>query len=129
TGQLGADTTAFPTGATTGTPPGGGVVAYNFAASGGSGLTVAKLREARRALLANEVDLTMEKLHCVSGATQLDNLLAEAQVINRDFNQPDAPVLQEGRMTRFLGIEFIHSEQLGLDSTATYRTVPVYAGG
>ena len=120
TGQLGADTTAFPA---------GNIVASNFGASADTGLTVAKLREARRMLLQNEVDLDMEKLYVVASATQLDNLLAEAQVINRDFNQPDAPVLAEGKITRFLGMQFIHSELLTLDSTAAYRQVPVYAGG
>ncbi len=120
TGQLGNDTTAFPS---------GNIIASNFGASADTGLTVAKLREARRSLLAAEVDLDVEKLWCVASATQLDNLLAEAQVINRDFNQPDAPVLAEGKITRFLGIQFIHSEQLGLDTTLAYRKVPVYAGG
>ena len=117
TGQLGADTTAFPS---------GNIIASNFGASADTGLTVAKLREARRQLLQNEVDLDLGKLYCVAQATQLDNLLAEAQVINRDFNQPDAPVLEEGKITRFLGITFIHSELLGLDTTAAYRKVPVY---
>jgi hypothetical protein len=118
TGQLGADTTAFPS---------GNIVASNFGASADTGLTVAKLREARRLLLSNEVDLEADTLHVVAAATQLDNLLAEAQVINRDFNQPDAPVLEEGKITRFLGMNFIHSELLNLDSTAAYRMVPVYA--
>lgn len=118
TGQLGADTTAFPA---------GNIIASNFGASADTGLTVAKLREARRILLQNEVDLQMDKLNVVAQATQLDNLLAEAQVINRDFNQPDAPVLMEGQVTRFLGMNFIHSELLNLDSTAAYRMVPVYA--
>lgn len=118
TGQLGADTTAFPA---------GNIIASNFGASADTGLTVAKLREARRILLQNEVDLQNDKLNVVAAATQLDNLLAEAQVINRDFNQPDAPVLMEGQVTRFLGMNFIHSELLNLDSTAAYRMVPVYA--
>src|SRR6185312_870875 len=41
----------------------------------------------------------------------MDNLLAEAQVISTDFN--DKPVLVEGKVTRFLGVNFIHSERLG----------------
>lgn len=116
TGEQGLSTTAFPA---------GNQIAANYGASAATGLTVAKLRQARRLLLANEVDLDMGELYCVAGAVQLDDLLAEAQVINRDFNQPEAPVLEEGKITRFLGIRFIHSEQL-TETSDPYWQVPVY---
>jgi hypothetical protein len=116
TGEQGNYTTPYPAGNT---------IAVNYAASGNTGLTVAKLRQARRLLLQNEVDLDMGSLYCVAAATQLDDLLAEAQVINRDFNQPDAPVLEEGKITRFLGIRFIHSELL-TQTVDPFWQVPVY---
>ncbi len=56
---------------------------------------------------------------CASPAPrQLDNLLAEAQVISRDFN--DQPVLEEGRIRRFLGITFVRTQRLltGTDDQA-----------
>jgi hypothetical protein len=116
TGEQGNYTTAFPAGNT---------IAVNYNASGNTGLTVAKLRQARRLLLQNEVDLNMGSIYCVAAAVQLDDLLAEAQVINRDFNQPDAPVLEEGKITRFLGIQFIHSELLTM-TVDPFWQVPVY---
>lgn len=133
-GQLGTTTVAFPITSTTTAVPWyttanawstGNQVPVNFGASGNTGLTVAKLRMARLMLLANEVDLDMGKMNVVARAIQLDNLLAESQVINRDFNQPEAPVLREGKITYFLGFNFIHSEQLQVDSNG-YTWVPAY---
>lgn len=117
TGQTGGSTTAFPTSTNQ--------IAYNFGSSGATGLTVAKLRQARLLLRQNEVDLDLENLVAVLGATQEDNLLAEAQVVSTDFN--DKPVLVEGRVRSFLGVEFVHSEQLPMDSTNTYALVPVFS--
>ncbi|MFZ1975806.1 MAG: phage capsid protein [Candidatus Acidiferrales bacterium] len=117
TGQTGGSTTTFPTSTNQ--------IAYNFGASAATGLTVIKLRQARLLLRQNEVDLDMEDLYAVLGATQEDNLLAEAQVVSTDFN--DKPVLVDGKIKSFLGIDFIHSEQLPMDSTNTYALVPVYS--
>jgi hypothetical protein len=98
-------------------------VAVNFGAAGNVGLTVAKLREAKRILMAGELDLDFEVLTCAVKAKQHDNLLAEIQVISLDFNE--RPVMQEGKVTRFLGINFKHTELVGNDGT--YDEVPVYA--
>ena len=99
-------------------------VAVNQGASGNTGLTVAKLREARRLLRAAEVDLDMDPITCVVTSKQEDNLLAEAQVISLDYN--DRPVLVDGRLKSFLGMNFVHSERLDADSNS-YRRVPVFA--
>ena len=103
TGETGTDTTAFPA---------GNIVAVNQGATANTGLTVAKLREARRLLRVAEVDIMAEQPYIVVGGTQEDNLLAEVPVTNALYNR-DAPVLQDGKITRFMGFEFIHSEQLG----------------
>ncbi len=112
------------TGSTATVLPAAQKVAVNFGASSNTGLTVAKLREAKRILMAADLDLDdpMNQLTCVVKAKQHDNLLAEAQVISTDFN--DKPVLVEGKIMRFLGINFVHSE---LVETSTYDLVPVYA--
>ncbi|HMU86914.1 MAG TPA: phage capsid protein [Agitococcus sp.] len=112
------------TGSTATTLPAAQKVAVNFGASANTGLTVAKLREAKRILMSADLDLDdpMNQLYCVVKAKQHDNLLAEAQVISTDFN--DKPVLVEGKIMRFLGINFVHSE---LVETSTYDLVPVYA--
>jgi hypothetical protein len=100
-------------------------VAVNYAAAGNVGLTVDKLREARRILMENEVDLDAEPAYCAISAEQHDDLLGQLQVTNADFNT-DAPVLQDGKVTRFLGINFIHTERLPVSSGTTHRRCPVW---
>lgn len=115
TGKNGGTSTSFPAGQQ---------IAVNFGASANTGLTVAKLREAKRVHLANEVDLDMDPLCAIVTSVQHDNLLAEAQVVSTDFN--DRPVLVEGNVTRFLGITIKHCERIEQDSNS-YRRVPIYA--
>lgn len=115
TGKTGSASTAFPSGQQ---------VVVNQGASGNTGLTVAKLREARRLLRAAEVDLDMDPITCVITSKQEDNLLAEAQVISLDFN--DRPVLADGKLKSFLGMNFVHSERLDTNSSSQ-RRVPVFA--
>lgn len=94
--------------------PSGQVVSVQQGASAPTGLTVAKLRQALVILRQNEAIPDNDQptdIYCVAGGKQLDNLLAEAQVISSDFNG-NMPVLKEGRIERFLGINFIHSERL-----------------
>lgn len=114
-GENGGTTTSFPAGQQ---------VAVNFGAAGDVGLTVAKLREAKRLLMAAEVDLEMDPLTCVVTAKQHDNLLAEIQVISLDFQEK--PVMTEGKVTRFLGFNFKQTELLAVDGSS-YRRVPAYA--
>lgn len=115
TGKTGSTSTSFPSAQQ---------VAVNQGASGNTGLTVAKLREARRLLRAAEVDVDMDPITVVVTSKQEDNLLAEAQVISLDFN--DRPVLVDGKLKSFLGMNIVHSERLDADSNS-YRRVPVFA--
>lgn len=112
------------TGSTSTTFPAGQQVAVNHGASGNTGLTVAKLREARKLLKAAQVDMESDPITVVVTAKQEDNLLAEAQVISLDFN--DRPVLVDGRLTRYLGMTIVHCERLDVDGSS-YRRIPVYA--
>lgn len=98
-------------------------VAINFGASASTNLTVAKLREARRILMANNVDMETEEFYCSMSASQHDSLLAEAQVISTDFNEK--PVLREGRIERFMGFEFKVTELMSY-SASTIRQVACY---
>lgn len=107
TGETGQNSITFPTTQ---------VVSVLQGATAPTGLTVAKLRQALVILRQNEAIPDNDEpadVYCVAGGKQLDNLLAEAQVISSDFNG-NMPVLKEGRIERFLGIDFIHSERLGL---------------
>lgn len=113
TGMFGTSKTG-ETGQNSITLPSTQVVSVQQGAAAPTGLTVAKLREALRILRANEAIPDNEEpadVYCLAGATQLDNLLAEVQVVSSDFNGGQA-VLKEGRIQRFLGVEFIHSERL-----------------
>jgi len=85
-------------------------VAVGFGAASNTGLTVAKLREAKKILMKADVDLESDELFLPVGGTQHDNLLAEVQIISSEFNGGDAPVLKEGKIMRFLGVNFIHTE-------------------
>ena len=114
TGKQGAAVTPFaPTGQQVAVSVGGAA----------SGLNVAKLRAAKKILMANEVDLDSDPIVCVVTAAQHDNLLAEAQVVSTDFN--DRPVLVDGKLNRFLGITFVHCERL--TTAGANRRVPVFA--
>lgn len=117
TGETGSTTTSFDTTNQN--------VARDFGAAAATGLTVAKLREAKRILMANEVDLDMDPITAVVTAKQHDDLLKEAQVVSTDFN--DKPVLVEGRVVRFLGINIVHSERLETEATNSDRLIPVFA--
>jgi hypothetical protein len=115
TGEAGATSTTFPS---------ANQVAVNEGAASNTGLTVAKLRKAKRLLMANQVDLESDPITVVVTARQHDDLMAEAQVISMDYT--DRPVLMDGKVTRFLGMDFIVCERLGVDGSS-YRRVPVFA--
>jgi len=114
TGEQGATSTTFPAGQQ---------VAVTVGAGAATGLNVAKLRAAKKLLLAAMVDLDNDDAFCAISAVQHDNLLGEIQAINLDYT--DRPVLVEGRITRFMGFTFINSELLPVDGS-TYRRVPVW---
>lgn len=102
-------------------------IARDFGAASATGLTVAKLREAKRLLMKYEVDLESDPITCALSAQQHDNLLAEVQIISSDFNGGDKPVLKEGLISRFLGIDFLHTERLSVDASNSDRQVIVWA--
>lgn len=118
TGESGGTSTILPTAQK---------VVVGFGGASDSGLSVAKLREAKRLLMAANVDVTKEELYLPLGATQHDNLLAETQIISSDFNGGDRPVLKEGKIERFLGINFIHTELAATNLVAGDVTLPLYA--
>lgn len=116
TGEQGATATAFDTTNQS--------VAQNFKAAGNVGLTVAKLREAKRILMKNEVDLDNDPITAVVTAQQHDDLLGETQVTSADFN--DKPVLVDGKVARFVGVGIVHCERL-ISGGSADRMVPVFA--
>lgn len=90
-----------------------------------SNLNVAKLQTALKMLMqANKGEL-QEQVYCAISSEEHDALLKEVQVVNKDYNGGSA-VLEDGRIKRFMGFEFIITERLTNDSTGTYRLVPVW---
>jgi Phage capsid protein len=85
-------------------------VAATVGASAATGLNIAKLRAAKRKLLEAEVDVDNDQLFIAITARQHDDLLNEAQAISLDYNTK--PVLVDGRITQFMGFNFVHSERI-----------------
>jgi hypothetical protein len=101
-------------------------VAVNYVPTGSpanSGLTIPKIIAARKILMKNNVDVNKEELYMGITAEQLDNLLNTTQVTSGDFNSVKA--LVDGTVTKFLGFNFVHSEQLLRDSNG-YQRIPVW---
>lgn len=85
-------------------------VAATVGASSATGLNIAKLRAAKRKLLEAEVDIDNDPLYCIITAKQHDDLLNEAQAVSLDYN--NQPVLVQGKISSFMGFNFIHSERI-----------------
>jgi hypothetical protein len=92
-------------------------IADTFGSSAASGLTVAKLIEARRLFRKNHVDLEADPITLVIGSQQESDLLNQVQVVSTEFN--DAPKLVDGKITRFLGFDIVYSERLPTYTTNT----------
>lgn len=111
TGNSGGTPIVVPT---TGGPFGTGqTVSVQTGAGSPTNLTVAKLRAAKKNLMANyAVDFNKAPdIYCAINAANHDNLLSEVQVISTDFNS--RPVLGENGMVQsFMGINFVHTELL-----------------
>jgi len=87
--------------------------------SGGAGMTVAKLRTAKKNLMAAELDLDHEMLYMALTAEQIDDLYTETQVVSIDYNSNK--VLVDGRVQSFMGWNFIHCERLTVDGASARR--------
>lgn len=106
TGENGTTTTGLLSAYNSGSQ----AVAANVGASSNTGLNIAKLRKAKQILLASEVDVDNDQLFMAITAKQHDDLLNEAQAISLDYNSK--PVLVDGRISQFMGFNFIHSERI-----------------
>lgn len=105
-------------------------IAGDFGTTSGSpvGLTVAKLIEARRILRHYHNDLEAEPPTLVIGSQQEADLLNQVEVVSTEYN--DRPVLQDGRVRRFLGFDVVVLERLPTitdkNSNANQRGCLVY---
>lgn len=97
-------------------------IASTFGSSSASGLTVAKMIEAKRILRHYHNDLEAERPCMVIGSQQESDLLNQTQVVSTEFN--DRPVLVDGNVRQFLGFDIVISERLAVASNV--RNVPVF---
>lgn len=112
TGENGTSDETF-TGATVGEDVGGS----------GSSINVAKLQAALKILMQAHKGEVMEPIYCGISADEHDALLNEIQVTSKDFNGGQ-PILESGRVKRFMGMDFVISERLTDDGTD--RSCPVW---
>lgn len=114
TGETGSGTTSFSA---------GNQIAVTEGVGSATGLNIAKLRAARKVLLQNEVDLDNERPVIAMSPKQQDELLASTEIGSADFNSVKA--LVDGRVTSFMGFDFIISNRLPTDASS-YRRLPVW---
>lgn len=116
TGQKGGDTETFDTST------------YNIAATvgagGSTGLNVTKLKRGRKIFRQAHVDLEMDPIYMLLTAEEEEDLLGQTQIINLDYQTK--PVLDDGRVTRFLGINFKYME---FTDDAFYEAAEVLTDG
>lgn len=89
-------------------------IASTFGSSAASGLTVAKMIEAKRILRHYHVDIESDPITLVIGSQQESDLLNQVQVVSTEYN--DRPVLVDGRVSRFLGFDIVVTERLSVSS-------------
>lgn len=114
-GKQGTTQTAFPS---------SDVIPFDGTTSitgSGQGMSVAKLRAARRTLKERYVDLRAEQPMIAVTAQQIDDLLGEVAVGSKDYNavQP----LVNGEVSRFMGFEFIPIQDILPTRTASTELV------
>lgn len=97
TGENGSTTTPFDT-------------ANQQVAQGSAGMTVAKLREAKRRLMQREVDFSTDQAYIALTALQIEDLLQTTEVTSSDYNTVKA--LVGGDIDTFMGFKFIQIERL-----------------
>jgi len=98
---------------------------YQVAAAVGgtaSSLNVAKLQSGiQKLMLANKGEL-MEPVYAAISSYEHDALLKEYQVVSKDY--ANSAVLENGRVKRFMGTDFIVTERLNI--TSGNRLVPMW---
>jgi hypothetical protein len=87
-----------------------------------SSLNVAKLQSGiQKLMLANKGEL-MEPVFGAISSYEHDALLKEMQVVNKDYG--NSAVLVDGRVKRFMGVDFIITERLNI--TSGNRLIPLW---
>jgi len=89
----------------------------NIIVAGGTGMTLAKLLEAKEILLASDVDEDHDEFYIAMASKQLHELLNDDKLTSADYNTVKA--LVAGDINTFLGFTFKRTELLAIDTVAT----------
>jgi hypothetical protein len=118
TGEQGATSTSFTSGNEIDVAVGGS----------NSRLNVAKLRAVRELILANHIDMDEDPIYCGLTAKDDSALLNEIEIISTEFTGADKPVLHDGKLKKFLNINFVQCELLETVAAGTNEVnIPVWA--
>ncbi len=114
TGETGGTSTSFTS---------ANQLSASLGAGAATGLNLTKLESVVELALSYEIDLDAEQLVMGISPKQHTNLLQLTQVSSMDFNTK--PVLVDGKVRSFMGIEFIISNRLPTNGSG-YRRCPVW---
>jgi hypothetical protein len=101
-------------------------ISDTFKSAASSGLTVAKMIEAKRVMRKAQVPVDTEPRTWVTNSQGESDLLNQAQVVSTEFS--DKPVMQDGKVSRFLGWDIIYSERLTSSSNIRQNIAMVKSG-
>jgi hypothetical protein len=96
-------------------------IVSTFGSASASGLTVAKIIEAKRIFTHYHNNLEMDPPTMVIGSQQESDLFNQVQVVSTEFNE--RPVLVDGRVKRFLGFDIVVSERLTQTTVNSVRGI------
>ncbi len=101
-------------------------IASTFGSAAASGLTVAKMIEAKRVMRKAQVPVDTEQLTWITNSQGESDLLNQVQVVSTDFS--DKPILQDGKVVRFMGWDIVYSERLTSTSNVRQNIALVKSG-
>lgn len=102
-------------------------IASTFGSSAASGLTVAKMIEAKRVMRKAQVEVDTEPMTWVTNSQGESDLLNQVQVVSTEF-AGSQPVLSDGKVVRFMGFDIIYSERLTSSSNLRQNAALVKSG-
>lgn len=86
-----------------------------------------KIRAVKELMMAKHIDFDYEEAYIGITAKDHSALLNEVQLTSTNFKGGDAPVLQSGKITEFLGFKFVHCELIETVMAGTNEvTLPVW---
>lgn len=90
-------------------------VAVDYKATAAVGLTAAKFIEAKRILRKYHNDLDEEQVTFVCGSQQESDMYNQVEFVSKEYG--DKPVLQDGKVVRFMGFNIVVMERLPIVSS------------